>query len=64
MEALMLWIMESQYGAYFVGFWTILGALVSIASVIVPFTKTPKDDEILAKVKEFVARFSLFEMKK
>ena len=42
----------------------VVGALVTIASAIVPFTKTTKDDEILSKVKDLLARFSIFEPKK
>jgi hypothetical protein len=64
MEAgILTWLMASPYGQYFVAGLTILGALVTIASAIVPFTATPKDDELLAKAKEFMARFSLFSPK-
>lgn len=64
MEDLILWIMSTQYGPYVAAAWAILGGLVTIASVIVPFTKTPKDDEIVGKIKAFIGRFSLFEPKK
>lgn len=35
----------------------IITSIVTIASAIVKFTPTPKDDTILAKVKEFISRF-------
>lgn len=48
---------------YVNAFLVILGALVTIASAIVPFTKTPKDDAVLEKVKAFIQRFSLIKPK-
>lgn len=63
MEQLLAWVMTTEYGQYAVLALTVLGGLVTIASAIVPFTKTPKDDELLAKVKEFVGRFSLLNPK-
>lgn len=44
----------------FYGFLTLLGAVVAFASLIVPMTKSPKDDEALAWVKNLLARFSTF----
>lgn len=64
MEDLILWLMSTQVGPYITAAWVILGALVTAASVVVPFTKTPKDDEILGKIKAFIGRFSLLEPKK
>ncbi len=45
-------------------FFTMLGGIVTFASVIVPFTKTPKDDEAVAWLKNSLARFSVFQPKK
>lgn len=41
-----------------------LSGLVLTASAITPLTKTPKDDEILAKTKGFIHRFSFIKPKK
>jgi hypothetical protein len=60
---LIAWAMTTPYGQYIVAGFAILGGLVTIASAIVPLTKTPKDDEFVGKVKAFIDRFSLFEPK-
>lgn len=57
---LLAWAMTTQYGPYIVAGLTVLGGLMTAASAIVPFTKTPKDDEIVGKIKGFLDRFSLF----
>lgn len=36
-----------------------LGAIVALASLITPLTKTPKDDEFLAKAKAWLHQFSI-----
>jgi hypothetical protein len=56
-------LIDSPLGMYWIAASTIIGSLVAIASVIVPFTKTPKDDEILAKVKTVLARLSILKPK-
>ena len=61
---LIAWAMTTPYGPYIVAAFTVIGGLVTVASAIVPLTKTPKDDEILGKVKAFIGRFSVFEPKK
>ncbi|AMV17422.1 hypothetical protein [Planctomyces sp. SH-PL14] len=57
-------LLATKYGTYVIAASSVLGSLVAIASVIVPFTKTPKDDEIVGKLKAFIVRFSIFEPKK
>jgi len=39
--------------------WAILATVVTLASLIVKLTPTPKDDEILAKVIKFLEMLSL-----
>lgn len=56
-------MIPAEWAGYVTAFAAILGGIVTIASAIVPFTETPKDDEILAKVKGFLQRFSLFNPK-
>lgn len=56
-------LIDSPLGMYWIAATTIVGSIVTIASVIVPFTKTPKDDEILAKVKALLARLSILKPK-
>lgn len=63
MEDLIASLLASDYGQYIMAFFGVLGALVTAASFIVPLTKTPKDDEVLAKVKGFLQRFSLLKPK-
>lgn len=60
---LIAWLMTTEYGPYVVAFSATVGGLVTIASAIVPLTKTPKDDELLGKVKAFIGRFSIFNPK-
>ena len=42
----------------------IIGSVVSVATIIVKLTPTTKDDEILDKVVNFLAKFSLVNTKK
>ena len=64
MEDILPWLLSTPYGHYITTAFVVLGGMVTIASAIVPFTKTPKDDEFVGKVKAFIGRFSLFEPKK
>jgi hypothetical protein len=64
MEDILIWLLSTQYGLYVTAGFAVLGGLVSVASAIVPFTKTPKDDEFVGKAKAFMARFSVLEPKK
>jgi hypothetical protein len=63
MTDFLAWAMATSYGPYIVALFTVMGGLMTIASAIVPLTKTPKDDEILGKIKGFIDRFSLFNPK-
>lgn len=56
-------LVGSQFGPYVLALLSVLGGLLTIASAIVPFTKTPKDDEVVGKIKAFLGRFSIFEPK-
>ncbi len=58
------WLLATQYGPHITAGLVVLGALVTAASAVVPFTKTPKDDEIVGKIKALLGRFSVFEPKK
>lgn len=49
------WIMEN-----YMSLWAILGAVVTVASLVVPLTPTPKDDSALAFLKKLLDRFSVF----
>ncbi len=42
----------------------IIGGIVSVATLIVKLTPTTKDDEILDKIVNFLAKFSLVNTKK
>jgi len=44
-------------------FFALVGAVVTLASIITPFTKTPKDDEALAWVKNWLHQFSMTNAK-
>lgn len=57
------WAITTEYGKYILAGLAGIGGLVTIASAIVPFTKTPKDDEFVGKVKAFIGRFSVFAPK-
>jgi len=56
-------IIDSPWGMYWIAASTIIGSLVGIASAIVPFTATAKDDEILASVKTILQRLSILKPK-
>ena len=57
------WAAQSQYGAYVLAFLGAIGSLVTAASLIVPFTKTPKDDEVVGKIQAFLMRISVTKPK-
>jgi hypothetical protein len=57
------WAAQSQYGAYVLAFLGVVGGIVTTASFIVPLTKTPKDDEVVGKVKAFLLRVSVTKPK-
>lgn len=57
------WALGTSAAPYIVAGLTVIGALVTIATVVVPFTKTPKDDAILAKIKAVFQRFSVLKPK-
>lgn len=61
---ILAFLLATEYGPYIVAFCGSVGAIVTAASLIVPLTKTPKDDEIVGKIKGFIDRFSIFEPKK
>lgn len=41
----------------------IIGGTVSVATIVVKLTPTPKDDAVLARVIHFLSRFSLIKAK-
>lgn len=41
----------------------LLGTIVALASIITPLTKTPKDDEMLAGLKNWIHQFSFVNAK-
>ncbi len=45
-------------------FWALLGAIVNLASMITPLTKTPQDDKIVEKVKGWIHQFSVTNPRK
>ena len=56
-------LIPDSWGIYIQAGLAVLGGLVVSASAITPLTKTPKDDEFLAKVKAFLHRFSFIKPK-
>lgn len=40
-------------------FWTLIGAIVTLASLITPFTKTAEDDKVVDKLKGWMHQFSV-----
>lgn len=57
--SIMTWLMSTSLGQYITPAIAVLGALVTIASIIAPFTKTPKDDEAVSWIKALIHRFSV-----
>lgn len=55
--------MEFDVFTYAQGALTILGAVVTIASVIAPLTATTKDDEAVNWLKALIQRFSVVKPK-
>ena len=60
----LLGALPEPWGGIALSFLVFLGAVVTFASAIVPFTKTKTDDRIVAKLKTVFDRFSVFEPKK
>lgn len=54
---------QDGWAAVVAGFLSLVGALVTLASLITPLTKTPEDDKILAKVKDWLHQFSITNAK-
>jgi len=54
---------QDLWAAVVAGFLALLGAVVALASIITPLTKTPHDDKILAKVKDWLHQFSIINAK-
>lgn len=61
--SLITWAMGTTYGPYVLAFLGVVGALVTAASFIVPFTKTTADDEVVNKVKAFLQRIAITKPK-
>lgn len=55
--------MQDLWAAVIAAFFALLGAIVALASLITPLTKTPKDDEILASVRNWMHQISLTNAK-
>lgn len=54
-------LIDSPYGLYYIAFTTVLGSLVSIATVVVKFTTTTKDDEAVNKIAGIIERFAFLK---
>lgn len=54
-------LIDSPYGLYYIAFTTVLGSLVSIATVVVKFTTTTKDDEAVNKIASIIERFAFLK---
>ncbi|WP_148596166.1 hypothetical protein [Aquisphaera giovannonii] len=50
---------QNQWAVVLAAFWTLLGAIVTLASMITPLTKTPEDDKIVDKLKGLLHQFSV-----
>jgi len=57
-------LIDSPYGLYYIAFTTVLGSLVSIATVVVKFTTTTKDDEAVNKIAAIIQRFAFLQPRK
>lgn len=60
----LIYSLPDPWGAIVIATMALLGAIVTFASVIVPFTKTKTDDRIVSKLKSVLDRFSLLKPKK
>lgn len=54
---------QDAWAAFVVMGLAAVGALVTLASLITPLTSTPKDDEILAKLKNWLHQMSITNAK-
>jgi len=54
----MNWILENYESVL-----AIIGAIVSVASMIVVLTPSTKDDELVGKIVKFLEKFSVFNKK-
>lgn len=50
---------QGQWALVLAAFWAFIGAIVNMASLITPFTKTPEDDRIVSKLKAAMHQFSI-----
>lgn len=57
------WALATTYGPYVLAVVGVLGGLVAIASVIAPFTTTPKDDEAVTWMKSLLQRLTVIKPK-
>lgn len=54
---------QNQWSVIFQTFITLIGLIVTLASVITPLTSTPKDDELLAGLKNWLHQLSITNAK-
>lgn len=54
---------QNQWATVLQAFFTFLGVVVTFASTIAPLTAPPKDDELLASVKNWIHQFSITNAK-
>lgn len=54
---------KDQWGAIIQAFITLVGMLVTLSSMITPLTSTPKDDDALKHVKNWLHQFSVTNAK-
>lgn len=54
---------QDLWAAVIAAFFALVGAVVALASLITPLTKTPKDDAILASVKNWMHQISMTNAK-
>lgn len=54
-------IVDSEYGAYYLAVTALLGSFVLVASSLVKFTKTTKDDEVVGYITAIVQRLSVIK---
>lgn len=50
---------QNQWAMVLAAFWALVGAIVTLASMITPLTKTPEDDKIVDKLKGLLHQFSV-----
>lgn len=54
---------SNQFAAVLTAITALLGSIVAVCSLITPLTKTPRDDEFLAKVKNWIHQLSITNAK-